>query len=870
MSGCKNTFLVSLRAYYSSIFFTMKKTLLWIFIFLMSCGLAYSQDNGKTKGKGKGKKGTVTDTLQRGGNYNDTASDVSEGQEDDSENGSNNYVPGLLHSSQDVFTNNTSYTFSIAYFRARGYDNKYQDVCMNGFAMNSLITDRATYSQWGGLNHIFRYPENIQGINVASFTFGDIGGATNYNLRASNFKRQVRATYSLTNRTYNNRFMLTGSTGVMKNGWAVIGSLSARFGNNISYVEGTSYNSFGGFIAAEKKFNLEHALNIAAFASHTARGMQSNSVQEAYDLLNDNYYNANWGWYQGKKRNARVRTVCEPVVLLTHTYTPQNGKIQVNTTVGATFGRNNTTSLNWYDVPDPRPDYYRYLPSYQISKGDTGSYYQDILNLWQSNDQSYTQVNWDKLYEVNQLAAAQNKRAQYMVENRIYDHFQLGGASNFNATLTEHIKLFGGIDVRGIKQKNYKTINDLLGGAYWLDVDKFSEGDFPDDYNVQYNDLLHKDDTLYEGDVFGYSYDYHIYTQRAWATALFSYNHIDFHLGGEIGGTEFWRVGNMQNGRFQNESLGKSETKSFLEGGAKLGITYKINGRNYLVFNGMIETKAPSVLNAFVAPRIRNKYVDNLQNEKIHTTDLSYVLSYPAIKMRISAYYTRIKDATKLISFYHDDYASMVNYSISHIDQRHVGIELGAEIKLGSMFSLILAGNYGDYRYANQAQVTMNAENGTDFDGEVERTVYWKNFHVSGTPQVATTAGLKFNHNYWWVNINCNYFDKIYCDLNPERRTSTARGALDENSELYHQVADQTRLKGQFTMDVSVSKSWKVNQYLIGFNASVTNLLNNKNLVTTAWEQYRFDYSDYNVNKFGNKYYYAFGTTFYLGINFSF
>ena len=285
----------------------------------------------------------------------------------------------------------------------------------------------------------------------------------------------------------------------------------------------------------------------------------------------------------------------------------------------------------------------------------------------------------------------------------------------------------------------------------------------------------------------------------------------------------------------------------------------------------MAESKAPSVLNAFVAPRIRNKYVDNLKNETIYTADLSYVLSYPAIKLRATAFFTQILDATRLISFYHDDYASMVNYSISGIDQRHFGFELGTEIKLGSMFSLILAGTWSDYRYSDRAEVTMNAENGTDFEGDVDRIVYWKNYHVAGTPQVAATAGLKFNYNYWWVNINANYFDKIYCDLNPERRTSTARGALDENSELYHQVADQERLKGQFTMDVSVSKSWRVaHKYNIGFNASVTNLLNNKNLVTTAWEQYRFDYSNYNVNKFANKYYYAFGTTFYLGINFSF
>ncbi len=845
----------------------MKRTLLLLLALLFICGTAYSQD--KVKAKIKKQKAATTDTLVRSGVDGDTYSDVSEGQGDEDEGGAN-YVPGLLHSSQDVYTNNTSYTFSIAYFRNRGLDNRYQNVCLNGFSANSLVTGRATYSQWGGLNHIFRYPEALTDLYAPTFTFGNAGGATNYNLRASNFRKQIRATYSLNNRTYSNRFILTGATGVTKKGWSVAGSLSARFGNALSYVEGTTYNSFGGFLAVEKKLNSENWLNLAAFASYTSRGMQSNSVQEAYDLLNDHYYNANWGWYNGQQRNARVRTVCEPVVLLTHTYVPKSNKLNLTTTLATTFGRNNTTSLNWYDAPDPRPDYYRYLPSYQISNGDTNGFYNDILNYWTSNDQSYTQINWDKLYEVNQLAALQGKRAQYMVENRIYDHIQVGGSSNLAADLTEHIKLTAGIDIRGMRQKNYKTIDDLLGGLYWLDVDKFSEGDFPDDYNIQYNDLNHMNDTLYEGDVFGYSYDYHIYTQRAWAAALFTFNHLEFHLGGQIGGTEFWRTGQMRNGRFQDESYGNSEKRAFLEGAGKLGITYKINGRNYLMLNGLAESIAPSVLNAFVAPRIRNKYVENLQNEKVYAADLSYILKYPAIKMRLTAYFTQIMDATRLISFYHDDFASMVNYSISGIDQRHLGVELGLEVKLGSMFSLILAGNYGDYRYSDRADVTMNAENGTDIEGDVERTVYWKNFHVSGTPQAAGTIGLKFNHNYWWVNINANYFDKIYCDLNPERRTTGATGPLYySDPDLYHRIADQTRMKGQFTLDASVSKSWRIkHKYNIGFNLSVTNLLNNKNLVTTAWEQYRFDYTNYNVDKFGNKYYYAFGTTFYLGINF--
>ncbi|MBP5650512.1 MAG: TonB-dependent receptor [Bacteroidales bacterium] len=843
----------------------MKKHLFLLAILLSACLIASSQDaEGKKQKKQKNKQNTETtvENTSDAENY-----DSMEGQEDSESD--NTYVPGLLHSSKDVYENNTSYTFSIAYFKSRGYDNRFQNLCINGFQFNSLVTGRATYSQWGGLNHVMRYPESITGLNVCTFNFGDIGGASNYNTRASSYRKQIRVGYSLSNRNYTNRLMFTYATGVLKNGWSVAACLSTRFGSGLNYVDGVTYNGYSYFLSIEKKINASHALNLTAFGAPTVRGMQANSVQEAYDITGSNYYNPNWGWYQGKQRNARMRHVHEPVIQLTHYYTPDS-KLTMTTTLNASFGRNRTTSLNWYDAQDPRPDYYRYLPSYQIENGDTSSTYWDVLNEWQNNA-SVRQIDWDRMYEVNQLAAYQGKRAQYMIENRVYDHYMLGGVTNAQYTINENIKFAYGVDIRGIKQRNYKTIEDLLGGLYWLDVDKYSEGDFPDDANVQYNDLDNKDKELHEGDVFGYDYDYHILIQKAWAQFLFNYNKVDFNIGASIGGTEFWRVGHMRNGRFQDDSKGRSQTLSFCEYAFKGGVTYKINGRNYLMLNGMFETHAPSVLNSFVAPRIRNKAVDNLTNEKISSVDLSYIMKYPVITMRLTAYFTQMNDMTKLVSFYHDGMQSMVNYSMTGIDQRHMGVELGAEIKLGSMFALILAGNYGDYRYSDRAQVTINAENGTDFEGDINRTVYWKNYHVAGSPQAAGTIGLKFNYKYWWVNINANYFDKIYCDLNPERRTTFARGSLAADDPAYIAMVSQTRLKGQFTLDASISKSWRIKQrYTIGFNISVTNITNNKNLITTAWEQYRYDYTSYNPDKFQNKYYYAFGTTFFAGLNFQF
>lgn len=836
----------------------MKKALFLAFLLVIYCFSAYSQE-GQTQ----------SDTTANAINNGDRIVFDSETLDDD-ETATGGFVPGLLHSSRDVFSNNTSYTFGIAYFKARGVDSKYQTIAINGLEMENLVTGRATYAQWGGLNRVFRWPENVGNLDPSTFSFGDVGGSTNYSTRASSYRHQFHANYSLCNRNYNNRIMLTYATGLMKNGWAFAASASTRFGSQLSFVDGSSYTGFAYFLTAEKRFNSKHALNLSVWGSPTSKSLQGNATQEVYDLTGDHYYNSNWGWYQGKKRNARIRDTHEPVIMLSHYYTPDNGKLQITTSLGTSFGSQSTTSLNWANVPDPRPDYYRNLPSYFKDDEDLQAWYTD---QWLHN-KNFRQIDWDHFYEVNQLAATLGEQSQYIVENRIIDHVQVSGSSNIVANLSNNIKLSAGIDIRGYRQHNYKTINDLLGGAYWLNEDKFADGESPENPYLLYDDLDNIGAHLGVGDKFGYDYAYNIFKQNLWATAKFSYNHVDFHIGVNGTTTEMWRTGYMRNGRFPDNSQGNSEKKVFPDYGVKAGLTYKINGRNYLVLNTQWQTQAPSILDAFISPSIRNDYVRDLKSEKDLGADLSYIMRYPFMRMRLSVYYYKFMDVTDQFSFYHDDYGSFVNYAMTGIDKQNMGVELGIEIPIGSMFTLALAGNYGDYTYTSRPNVTITADNGYDVLGngqsEYNEVVYWKNFHVAGGPQVAGTLGLKFNYKYWFVNISANYFDKIYADLNPERRTTAARGTLPASSELYQNLIAQERCKGQFTMDASIGKSWKVKKNTIGFNISVTNLTNNKNLVTSAWEQRRFDYNDYNVNKFPNKYYYAMGTTFYIGINYTF
>ena len=123
------------------------------------------------------------------------------------------------------------------------------------------------------------------------------------------------------------------------------------------------YNAFGYFAAVEKQFNSQHRLALSILGAPTERGAQQASTQEVYDLVGNNYYNPNWGWLNGKRVNARVRSYHEPITMLNYTF-DINDRSQLNVATSVRFGQNGYSALTWYGGPDPRPDYYRYLPSF--------------------------------------------------------------------------------------------------------------------------------------------------------------------------------------------------------------------------------------------------------------------------------------------------------------------------------------------------------------------------------------------------------------------------------------------------------------------------------------------------------------------------
>ena len=135
----------------------------------------------------------------------------------------------LVTSNNDVYLSNVGYLFSPMRFRVRGYDSQYSDMYINGVQFNDAETGRFSYGLIGGLNDATRNKEGIGPFEINNFTFGAIGGASNINLRASQYAAGSKLTLSGSNRNYILRGMYTYSTGLMNNGWAFTGSLGYRW-----------------------------------------------------------------------------------------------------------------------------------------------------------------------------------------------------------------------------------------------------------------------------------------------------------------------------------------------------------------------------------------------------------------------------------------------------------------------------------------------------------------------------------------------------------------------------------------------------------------------------------------------------------------
>ncbi len=794
---------------------------------------------------------------------------VSDDELSDDESGTqNSSVAGLLQSSKDTYQRVVAFNFGQVWFKARGYDTSMGEVLFNGIPMNKTYDGRPQWSEWGGLNDVLRNQEFTYGLKPSDVSFGNVLGTTNFITRASQMRSGGRVSYASTNSNYRGRVMASYNTGLLKNGWAVSVLGSRRYGQE-GYFEGTTYNAWGGFIAIEKKLNKKHSLNLTAFYTPNRRGKNSPNTQEVFDL-GGTKYNAYWGWQDGQKRNARMKEIKRPTVMLSH-YWDIDDKTSLNTNIMYQTGTISNSRLE-YKGMNPDPTYYQKLPSYFLrhpGNEDFASAYARTQYFLNKTPES--QIMWNDLYYANSLY----DDAVYLLYNDTNADDVLALNTVFFREINDHIALNGSLLYKKVNSDNYAEVVDLLGAKYYTDKNKYAIPGQED------SDVLNPNRQVVEGDMFKYHYLINANIINGYVKGDFTYNLVDFYLAANAGMTSYQRDGLYKNGEYQNTSYGKSEPVDFNTFGIKAGLTYKLSGHHYFDFNGAYLNDAPSIRNTFANSRVSNELVPDITTVKTMSFDGSYIYKSQQINSRLTGYYTQFKDMTE-VSYYYvqgltgvthtDDFLVAALYGI---EKTNVGAEFSMDIKLTPTVKFLAAAGIGQYIYSNNPKLKISAAE----DDEATFVSYLKNYKQSGTPQQGYSIGFEYRDpKYWWVAANANFLSHNYVGLSSIRRTdnfykdfdgSPAVGVTQEDID---RLLVQERLEDIFVMNIVGGKSWKIGHQYLGFFASVNNLLGEK-FRTGGFEQSRKGNiinfkEDMELEKplFGNKYWYGRGTSYYLNI----
>ena len=838
-------------------------------------------------------------------------------------------LPSSLSASKDIFNNIASYRFSEMRFNVRGYDSQNSDIYLNGIRFNDAMTGYGPWSLWSGLNDATRNQNNVAGLSSTDFGVGGIAGMTNVNARASQMRKGLRVSVSNGNQMYRFRAMVSYASGQLDNGWSYGFSVGTRQGGN-GYVDGVYYNSYAYFASAEKIFRNDHRLSLTLLASPSQRGAQQASTDEAYQLFGSNYYNPNVGYQAGKLRNSRVRRTHEPIVMLNYAWEISD-RTRLEAATSLRFGKNGYSALTWKDAGDPRADYYRYLPSGITSQyvpgvtTDETSYYY-MYRAQQMGGVFTGRLAFDDFYAHNRLidntladqyanspdeqfrSTIDTKyRSNIILEERHTDQLDYNFAANVSHQIRSDMRIIAGVNVRANRTWYYDEVKDLLGGDYWYDIDKFAERDQAQNVLGIQNDLDYylangHARVVREGDKFSYNYRAHLLETNAWALYSYGVGGFSMKLGGEIGYSSMHREGLWRKGLFPNDSKGDSKKLDYLLYNVKGNFSYRFSRAHSLEASVAYMQDAPKFASAFLSPRTRNETTPGLSAQKTFGVDLTYNLSLPYIKARLSGYYTTISDQTKVISFYDDVERTFTNFAMSGIDKRHYGVELGLQVPIWNGISAVGALSWGNYTYTSNPYFTQIQDNNAAVI--YQDNVYWKGFHVESTPQLALNVGIDYRGpKNWFASVNFNYYDRLYLSMNPYYRTPQAIGfytkyIADQTAQLtqpsltpdallgivdnirgaqnsINEIRSQEKFGGVCTLSASLGKNWYIHrQYMLGFSLEVKNIINDQDIHTGGYEQMRMrkvrTKDGVKFSRFDSKYFYLLGTNYYLNVYFRF
>lgn len=755
---------------------------------------------------------------------------------------------------RDYFSQVGTFGYSFLRFQERGYHSRYSEQRWCGLQYNDYWSGLPFWSATTGLSSMPNYQTNLRGLSYDPLATG-IGtlGGVNAIFNEESYDQRIKGAYSFSNRTYTNRATAQYSSGRLAHGWNVTAELSRRWGRSLS-IEGVFADSWTALATVGKSFSDKHSVELTLFFAPTERGTQSPSTQEAFELTGNNLYNPNWGYQNDLKRTNRIRSTMMPIAILSHTWriSPQS---RLFSSVGASTGTSNYSALNWQNAPNPYPDYYRYMPSYEKSPQAQAL----LTTLWQT-DPSVNQINYAGIYDFNRA----HSPTAYIVENRVRQISTLSAQSTLNMMLGP-TAFSAGVELYYSWENRYKTVKDLLGGDYWLDIDYFTESD--DDFRMMtQNNMASPNAHATIGDRFGYNFRLRHLSSSVWVSAEHRMSNWYFSGAASVSYSALQRYGHWEKQLYPGaQSLGASPWLQNIEYMAKLSAEYRLGKKLSAKIALMAQNRAPTPQNSLLNPEYRNAFSPNLQNEQIFSAEMSFSYVTENIRAGASLYWTSIANQTELNHLYDDRFGLYTDFLLQDIAAEYMGVELNGEFRLFDDLWLRVAAALSDNRYTKNPTASIyDQTTGALLSTEA---IFYQGLHTPLSPQTIGSISFAYQPRGWIVSLTANVFARSFIAPSPTHYTQGAMNSAT-NAAI---MSTQEQFPTGMTIDVFGGKTFTFNNYSrLGIYAGLNNITDRRTIKTAGYQSNRLFREAGRYSPQPSKYYYALGFNGFINISYSF
>lgn len=766
------------------------------------------------------------------------------------------------------FASLSRYRFSFVRYVRRGYAWNCSRRLLNGVDLDNPLTGGPF---WNILTAVRQAPVRLDeqpGGAPSVSAVGNTGNICEYDLDVLQEPPGGRAGWMFTDRRFRQGLRVGVATGSLPGGWAFMAAATRRWGTD-RHIRGVYADEWSLCLSLGRQLGEKNSLSAVFLMTPSERGLRSASTAEAFEASGDRLYNPAWGYQQGRVRPSRVRTERIPMALLTWRC-GTDARWNLTTTVSALWGASSRSALDWYDARNPLPDYYRYLPGFY----ENPEVSETVSAAWRQRDAQATQIDWEQLYRAN--GSRDTLPAAYVLGSDVDRFRNWQFVSCFDYRPSRLLQLRGGVRLRLDRTTVYHRLDDLLGAAFLTDIDPYLIDDQYFGDKLQ-NNLRTPGRRVTVGERYGYDYDLDYACGEGWIVADLR-NRTDERFGG-YAAVRVAQVGYSRNGRYEKElfpgddSYGRSSRLRFTEYTVKGGIGYLFTPAHALRLDLLYEEVAPTARDVFVSIDYRNRTIDDPRTVNRFGGELGYRYAGRVVRLELCGYVTVSRGEAEVRRYY-DDLASVYSDMVlSGIEKLYAGIEFGAEVMLTRRFTLRIAASQACNSYRNDPAVCILSDKDGGVIADRTRSLL-KGYRLGGSPQRVASAELSYRGaGLWMASLSVNYAADHYVSASPLNRMSRVYDyAASPEDRLA--LTDQERFPEAVTIDLFVSKSFRLGSRYLSVSASVNNLANRRDIVYSGYEQMRLRKSGTGLNQsvtaFGSKYLYAYPRTYYLSVNFRF